>query len=135
MDLYQELILDHNKHPHNWGELSDSTKSAQGYNPTCGDKYLVQIKSDEDGMIANIKFIGQGCAISKASASMMTDAVQGKSIEEAKNLVKDFTNMLKHQDHHPLPQQLQLFEGVKQYPSRIKCANLAWHALAEALED
>lgn len=134
-DLYQDVILDHGKKPRNFGPLPQANREAEGYNPFCGDQVHVRIKF-EAGVIEEIKFEGAGCAISTASASLMTQAVKGKSLEEAQSLFKDFHNtVLGHEafDEEKLGSLICLC-GVKNYPNRIKCATLAWHALIEALE-
>ena len=134
--LYQEVILDHYKHPRNYGELEDADK-AEGYNPLCGDRVAVYVKKDGD-QIERVSFEGSGCAISTASASLMTEAVAGKSIEEANALQECFRSLLTGQEA-PSPEldlgKLEVLAGVRHYPVRIKCATLAWHALKAALED
>ena len=136
-ELYQELILDHNRHPHNVGRLDDATATAEGYNPLCGDRLTVYLKV-RDGRIEDVRFEGEGCAISVASASMMTDAVKGKTVEEAERLFRGFRTLVMGEepaadDERPDLGKLTILEGVKSYPSRVKCATLAWHTLDSAL--
>jgi nitrogen fixation NifU-like protein len=137
-DLYQEVILDHNKSPRNFRELPGAARHAHGDNPLCGD--VVTIYVDLDGeTLADIGFQGSGCAISQASASMMTDAVKGKSLGEARELVRRFRVLLTEEDGQDAEGatglgKLAVFGGVKQYPMRVKCATLAWHTLNAALE-
>lgn len=137
-DLYQEVILDHNKKPRNFGTLEDANKHAHGDNPLCGDKYDITVLVDDEGMIQDVAFSGQGCAISKAAASMMTQHVKGKSVEYAETLIEEFRNMLTGEldleegEHHL--GHLTVFEGVSGRPERVKCAVLPWHTLLAALE-
>jgi nitrogen fixation NifU-like protein len=136
-DLYQQVILEHNKKPRNFGKLEGSTHQSEGYNPLCGDHIWVYLKL-ENGLIADIKFEGQGCAICKASSSLMTTSVKGKTIEEAKHLFSEFHSMVKgelHPDRDPNSLgKLAMFSNIWQYPSRVKCAALAWHAMRGALD-
>lgn len=131
-DLYQELILDHNQHPHHYGELASYTHTAHGHNPLCGDEldlYLI-IKNNR---IEDIRFIGQGCAISKASASMMTDELVGKTLEEAQEIFENFHELLTEEGALGKKlQKSQVFAGVREFPARVKCATLAWHTFSEA---
>ena|SRR5579883_2816577 len=135
-DLYQEVILDHNKRPHNFGKLDEADHYAEGHNPLCGDNVTVYLQM-ENGLIKDIRFEGSGCAISKASASMMTDAVKGKTQEEAEALFEQFHELVTSQqadnDEEALG-KLAVFAGVRDYPARVKCASLAWHTLHAALE-
>ena len=136
-DLYQEVILDHNKHPHNFGELNDADRHADGFNPLCGDKLVVYVNFDGE-IITDVSFVGSGCAISKASASLMTDAVKGKTVTEARGLFEDFLSLVtddKAKLNHATLGKLAVFEGVRDYPTRVKCASLAWHTLRAAVED
>ena len=136
-DLYQEVILDHNKHPHNFGELNDADRHADGFNPLCGDKLVVYVNFDGE-IITDVSFVGSGCAISKASASLMTDAVKGKTVTEARGLFEDFLSLVtddKAKLNHATLGKLAVFEGVRDYPTRGKCASLAWHTLRAAVED
>src|SRR5262245_10172853 len=133
-DLYQEVILDHNKRPRNYGPLADATES-QGYNPLCGDRLTLYVKVEAD-RIADIKFEGSGCAISKASASLMTEAVKGKSLADADGIFKQFQDMItapidREVDPEPLG-KLAVLSGVREFPVRVKCATLAWHTLRAA---
>jgi nitrogen fixation NifU-like protein len=136
-DLYQEMILDHNKRPRNFGKVPDANRTARGHNPLCGDQITVTMKVDGD-RIAEIAFEGQGCAISKASASLMTSAVKGKSRAEAEALFDAFRKMVTGEPPSPESRQvigkLEVFSGVSEFPARVKCATLAWHTLKGALE-
>ncbi|ABQ14238.1 Fe-S cluster assembly sulfur transfer protein SufU [Dichelobacter nodosus] len=132
-DLYQELILDHSKNPRNFHALTPCTHSATGHNPLCGDNLKVFVRLNE-GVIADLSFVGDGCAISKASASMMTELAMGKTLEEFQKLYDLFHYIATTQN--PIPQEvgkLQALAGVRQYPARVKCATLAWHTLDAAL--
>lgn len=133
-ELYQQVILDHNQHPHNFGELLEANHIAHGNNPLCGDEIAVFLHV-EDGMIKKAHFSGNGCAIAKASASIMTDEVTGKSIEEAKHLFEQFHMMLTSEHPNEELGKLEVFSGVRQFPIRVKCATLAWHTLNAALKD
>lgn len=139
MELYQALILDHNKNPRNFGKLENPTFKQEGYNPVCGDHFHVygQI-DDEKGVIQKIAFEGAGCAISKASASMMTTTLQGKTVAEALKIFEEFHQLLTRklnpeENPHSLG-KLQVFSSIWKYPARVKCAGLAWHTLKAALE-
>jgi nitrogen fixation protein NifU and related proteins len=136
-DLYQELILDHQKNPRNFGELSGANRHAEGFNPLCGDKISLDLKVDGDGVIEDVRFKGSGCAISKASASMMTVALKGKKIEEAEKLFRGFHDLVTGEESAPSINlgKLKVFSGVKEYPARVKCASLAWHTLQAALRN
>lgn len=136
-NLYQEVILDHNKKPRNFGEVEGANKHAHGDNPLCGDKYDITVLVDDEGIIQDVAFQGEGCAISKAAASMMTQHIKGESVEYAETLVEEFRNMLTGEldpegEHHL--GHLKVFEGVSQRPERVKCAVLPWHTLHAALE-
>ena len=135
-DLYQQLILDHNKSPRNCGELEDADGAADGYNPLCGDRIKVMVKYDND-IISDINFAGTGCAISTASASLMTESLEGKTLDEAKRLFKRFHGLIMGEpvetDEGPELGKLEVFSGVCQYPARVKCATLAWHTVNAAL--
>lgn len=133
-ELYQEVILSHSKRPHNFGDLPDATGSSEGYNPLCGDRVKVFVK-EENGQITSIRFQGVGCAISQASASLMTDAVQGKSVSEAEAMFESFHRMLTQGDTPADFEDTDLaaLAGVHEHPVRIKCAALAWHAAKAAL--
>jgi nitrogen fixation NifU-like protein len=136
-DLYQDLILDHQKNPRNFGDQEGANHHADGYNPLCGDKVTLGLKVDGQGVIQDIHFKGSGCAISKASASMMTVALKGKKTEEAEKLFHQFHDMVMGKiDKAPESLgKLKVFEGVKEYPARVKCASLAWHTMEAALHD
>ena len=134
-DLYQEVILDHNKRPRNFRVLDPATHHAAGHNPLCGDQITVYANV-EDGVIKEVAFQGQGCAISTASASLMTTALQGKTVAEAETLFGKFHDMVTGEGNAP-PElgKLAVLTGVRDYPSRVKCATLAWHALQAALQN
>ena len=137
--LYQEVILDHNRNPRNFKELPEPTQYSHGVNPLCGDNYHLYLKTDEKGVIQDIGFKGAGCAISKSSASMMTSLVKGKTLQEAECLKGDFLELMTQDSiaqsvKSKIP-RLLVFEGVKEFPVRVKCATLIWHALADALKD
>lgn len=136
-ELYQETILDHSKRPHNFHEIADASAKAVGHNPLCGDRVTVYLRLD-DGKIADVAFVGQGCAISKASASLMTDAVKGKSKLEAHGLFEKFHTMVTGRPGDPVDAslgKLAVLSGVCEFPVRVKCASLAWHTLEAALEE
>jgi nitrogen fixation NifU-like protein len=135
-DLYQEVILDHSRHPHNYHAMADSTRKAEGYNPLCGDQVTVYLKLDGD-KILDVSFEGHGCAISKSSASIMTDIVKGKSKTEAAALFERFREMVTGDvkvEADPTD-KLSVFSGVSEFPTRVKCAVLGWHTLRSALEN
>jgi len=134
-ELYQSLILDHNRSPRNFREIPDATRTAEGYNPLCGDQLRVWVKVDGD-RISDVSFKGSGCAISKASASLMTTVVKDKSAAEATRIFESFHRMVTGQGGpaDDLPAKLAVFAGVREFPSRVKCASLAWHALKNALD-
>jgi nitrogen fixation protein NifU and related proteins len=132
-DLYQEIILDHSKRPRNCHAMQDANRKAEGYNPLCGDKLKLYIKIEND-VVTDASFEGSGCAISTASASLMTESLKGKSREEAMKLLDKFHNLLTTDT--PVSQdlgKLVVFCGVRDYPARVKCATLAWHTLKSAL--
>jgi nitrogen fixation NifU-like protein len=136
-ELYQEVILDHNKRPRNFQVLEGANRAAEGYNPLCGDQITIYLRLDGD-VIQDISFQGSGCAISKASASMMTASLKGKSRAEAEALFRKFHGMVTG-DHDAAPDPLELgklavFSGVSEFPVRVKCASLPWHTLRAALE-
>ena len=137
-DLYQEVILDHNKAPHNFRQMADASRVALGHNPLCGDKLTLFVKLDGD-RIADAAFQGSGCAISKASASLMTDAVKGKSLGEAEALYGKFHELLTGPPDVKATGaglgKLAVFSGVREFPARVKCATLAWHTLESALKN
>ena len=136
-ELYQEVILDHNRSPRNFRELEGAARRADGFNPLCGDRIKLYINLEGE-LITDVAFQGSGCAISKASASLMTDAVKGKTISEAKGLFDKFHQMLtenrKPDDIEALG-KLAVLSGVRDYPTRVKCASLAWHTLRAAFDD
>ena len=140
-ELYQELILEHGKNPRNLGKTENFNKDAKGNNPLCGDNVHVYLKLNDQRKVEDISFEGSGCAISMASASIMTDLIKGKSDNEAKEIIEDFlgmitenpelkTKLLKDDDKT----KLMCLSGVKQYPMRVKCATLSWHTLVSAIE-
>jgi len=131
-ELYQSVILDHNKTPRNFRQLEHATNHAEGRNPLCGDHFDVWLRL-EGGVISDVTFLGQGCAISKASASMMTQAVKGKTIQEARELFDKFHEVVAGDSAEKLPAKLEVFRGVRAFPIRIKCATLSWHAMKQAL--
>ena len=135
-ELYQELILDHQKNPHNFGDLAGANRHADGFNPLCGDKVSVDLLVNSQGVIEDIHFKGTGCAISKSSASMMTVALKGKKKEEAEEMFRQFHSMVTGQnDTQEQLGKLKVFQGVREYPARVKCASLAWHTMDAALHD
>ena len=133
MDLYQELIVDHGQRPRNFGPLACATHSSHGHNPLCGDDVEIFLVL-KNGIIEDIRFTGKGCAISTASASLLLEAVKGKSAEDFQRLFKNFHAMMLGEDYDDLG-KLNVLDGVKGYPMRIKCATLAWHTLKAALEE
>ncbi len=135
-ELYQQVILDHNKNPRNFRELPDATKRVEGYNPLCGDHYTIFIDLDGD-VIRDVAFTGSGCAISKASASVMSSTVKGKTKSEADRLFDVFHKLVTGEDAGGDPAELgrlAAFSGVSEFPTRVKCATLAWHTLHTALQ-
>ena len=134
-ELYQEVILEHSKAPRNYRELKDADHKAEGFNPLCGDHFTLYLDLDGD-TIRDIGFQGSGCAISKASASMMTQSVKGKSKQEAEKLFSEFHKLVTGQanGNHADVGKLAAFSGVSEFPVRVKCATLAWHTLHAALE-
>ncbi|HKJ62221.1 MAG TPA: SUF system NifU family Fe-S cluster assembly protein [Hyphomicrobiales bacterium] len=137
-DLYQQVIVDHNKSPRNFGKLEHADLEAEGYNPLCGDKLHVYLKVNEENLIEEVSFEGEGCAISVASASLMTEAMKGKSVDEFKKLFDGFQHMVTS-DMAETPDdealgKLAVLAGVREFPSRIKCAVLCWHTMKSAIE-
>jgi len=139
-ELYQEIILDHGKNPRNLRKTENFNKDAKGYNPLCGDKVHVYLKLDDNKKISDISFEGSGCAISMASASIMTDLVKEKEVKEVKILIKDFLDLIKEKPNISTKilseddkTKIMSLSGVKQYPMRVKCATLAWHTLISAI--
>ena len=133
-DLYQEIIVDHNRNPRNFGVIADADKTMEGFNPLCGDKLKLYIKTDGQN-ISDIAFDGTGCAISVASASLMTDAMKGKSIDEAETLFNNFHSLITTENEIDSDHlgKLAVLAGVKNFPARVKCASLCWHTLRSAL--
>ena len=132
-DLYQETILDHSKRPRNCHPMEDANRKAEGFNPLCGDKLQLYLKVDND-VVQDVSFVGSGCAISTASASLMTESLKGKTRQEAMKLLDKFHDLLTTDT--PVSQdlgKLVVFCGVRDYPARVKCATLAWHTLEAAL--
>jgi nitrogen fixation NifU-like protein len=133
-DLYQEVILDHSKHPRNFRAPADANCTADGYNPLCGDQVRVYARVEDD-VIADLAFQGSGCAISKASASMMTTTLKGKTVDEAERVFQRFHEMVTGNNGNTADLgKLAVFSGVCEFPARVKCASLAWHALRSALQ-
>jgi nitrogen fixation NifU-like protein len=141
-ELYQEVILDHGKHPRNHRHPPEANREAKGYNPLCGDRVTVYLKVDGAGKIEDAAFEGRGCAISQASASMMTEIVQGRSAKEAEALFAAFHELCTRDDYDPAAhpdadpeamERLEALSGVREFPTRVKCATLAWHAMDQAL--
>jgi nitrogen fixation NifU-like protein len=137
-ELYQEVILDHSRHPRHFGKLEHATNTAQGYNPLCGDRVSVYLIVGKDERIADVKFEGKGCAISQASASLMTDMIVGRTVAEAEQLMAGFLNLVKGENVEGLNdddrERLDVMAGVSAFPMRVKCATLAWHTMKSALE-
>ncbi|MGX5659281.1 Fe-S cluster assembly sulfur transfer protein SufU [Castellaniella ginsengisoli] len=131
-DLYQEVIFDHNRKPRNFHAMDDASHRADGHNPLCGDQLTVYAKVS-DGVVQDVSFIGHGCAISTASASLMTEAVRGQPVEQVEALFRDIHAMLT--EAHPDCDlgKLEVLSGVREFPSRVKCATLAWHTLHNAI--
>jgi nitrogen fixation NifU-like protein len=137
-ELYQQVIIDHCRNPRNYKELEHPSHSAEGYNPLCGDQITVYLEV-EDGVVKDVSFKGSGCAISKASASLMTAAVKGKTVAEAEELFARFREMVTSEHDAEVDEEalgkLTVLSGVREFPVRVKCATLAWHTLRSALED
>ena len=140
-ELYQEIILDHGKNPRNLRKTENFNKDAKGHNPLCGDKVHIFLKLNDNKKLEDISFEGQGCAISMASASIMTDLLKGKEVKEVKEIVTDFLEMIKEKDEIKTnllkddeKTKLMCLSGVKQYPMRVKCATLSWHTLTSAID-
>jgi len=141
-ELYQEIILEHGKNPRNLRKTDNFNKDAKGYNPLCGDSVHVYLKLDKKNKVEDISFEGSGCAISMASASIMTDLIKGKEGNEVKEIINDFLEMIKVNPELKSKNlkddektKLMCLSGVKQYPMRVKCATLSWHTLISAIED
>ncbi|MBT8386487.1 MAG: SUF system NifU family Fe-S cluster assembly protein [Ignavibacteria bacterium] len=137
-ELYQQVILDHNKSPRNFRKMDNASSTAEGYNPLCGDHIDVYVLV-EDGIVKDVSFKGEGCAISKASASVMTSMLKGKTIKEAENLFNKFHDLVTGKLGDDLATdelgKLAVFAGVQEFPVRVKCASLAWHTMLNALHD
>ena len=140
-ELYQEIILDHGKNPRNLRKTENFNKDAKGHNPLCGDKVHIYLKLNENKKVEDISFEGEGCAISMASASIMTDLIKGKEENDVKEIVNDFLEMIKQKDKIETKllkddekTKLMCLSGVKQYPMRVKCATLSWHTLTSAID-
>jgi nitrogen fixation NifU-like protein len=135
-DLYQEVILDHNRRPHNFRVIDNANAKQEGYNPLCGDRLTLYLSLDGD-VIKDAAFQGTGCAISKASASLMTDALKGKRIDEARRLFEQFHDMITSDPGTAAADlgKLSVLAGVREFPTRIKCASLAWHTMKAAVAD
>ena len=141
-ELYQEIILEHGKNPRNIGKTENFNKDAKGHNPLCGDSVHVYLKLDNKNKVEDVSFEGSGCAISMASASIMTDLVKGKEENEVKEIIKDFLGMIKINPNLKSKNlnddektKLMCLSGVKQYPMRVKCATLSWHTLISAIDN
>lgn len=132
-ELYQEMIIDHGKNPRNFGELSDANLQQVGHNPLCGDKLVVYVR-EQDERIQAVQFKGEGCAISMASASLMTELLQGKSLPEARHLFEQFHLLVTGAQTTDELGKLEIFAGVAEFPVRVKCATLAWHTIMAALQ-
>ncbi|HTQ12796.1 MAG TPA: SUF system NifU family Fe-S cluster assembly protein [Rhizomicrobium sp.] len=136
-ELYQDVILDHSRHPRHFGALPGATHTGEGYNPLCGDRVKIYLVVDKDGRIADIGFEGRGCAISQASASLMTDMLTGRTVAEAETLMGGFLHLVKGEDTALAGEdreRLDVMAGVSAFPMRVKCATLAWHTMKSALE-
>jgi nitrogen fixation NifU-like protein len=138
-ELYQEVILDHSRHPRHFGTLDHATHKAEGYNPLCGDRVTVMLALGRDGRVADIKFEGKGCAISQASASMMTELLAGRTLPEAQKLMNGFLHLVKGEESVELAaedrEHLDVMAGISEFPMRVKCATLAWHTFKNALDE
>ena len=141
-ELYQEIILEHGKNPRNLRKTDNFNKDAKGHNPLCGDNVHIYLKLNENKKVEDISFEGEGCAISMASASIMTDLLRGKEENDVKEIVNDFLEMIKEKDEIKTnllkddeKTKLMCLSGVKQYPMRVKCATLSWHTLTSAINN
>ena len=136
-DLYQDIIMDHNRRPRNFGPVDQPTHKKEGYNPLCGDQIEIELKI-LDGIVVDVGFTGVGCAISKSSASMMTEEIKGKELEVVESMFEQFRRMITVNGQMDLDADLlgdlEILQGVSRYPARIKCATLAWHTLHSAIE-
>ena len=137
-ELYQEIILDHSRHPRHFGRLAEANRTAEGFNPLCGDKVKIDLVVDPDSRIADVAFDGKGCAISVASASLMSEMLKGRTVEEAVQLMAGFLELVKGGSTQELSaddlENLEVMAGVSAFPMRVKCATLAWHAMKSALD-
>lgn len=137
-ELYQEVILDHGKNPRNFHACDDATNEARGNNPLCGDQLVIYLKMDDDGKVADASFLGKGCAISMASASMMTDLLKGRTAEDARTMFDAFHEMCTGESEGDTlgegTEKLRVLSGVREFPTRVKCATLPWHTMVAALE-
>ena len=138
-ELYQEVILDHSRHPRHHGVLEGASHKAEGYNPLCGDRVTVYLRLDADGRVDDIKFEGKGCAISQASASMMAQMLKGRSQADAESLMTGFLHLVKGEEASGLSEDdretLDVMSGISEFPMRVKCATLAWHTYKNAVEE
>ena len=136
-ELYQSVILDHNKRPRNFGEIEGASRRADGFNPLCGDKITVTLTLEDD-VVKSVAFTGAGCAISTASASLMTESIKGKTIDEVSELFEGFHDLVTGDSDFEIDAsrlgKLAVFGGVREFPVRVKCATLAWHTMKSALE-
>jgi len=138
-ELYQEVILDHSRHPRHFGVLAGANHVGEGHNPLCGDRVKVYLTVNGDDRIADVSFEGKGCAISQASASLMTGLIKGRTVAEAEHLMSGFVHLVKGEDAGDIApgdrEHLEVMAGVSAFPMRVKCATLAWHTMKSALED
>ncbi|MBN9590094.1 MAG: SUF system NifU family Fe-S cluster assembly protein [Alphaproteobacteria bacterium 64-11] len=138
-ELYQEVILDHSRHPRHYGAMAGASHKAEGYNPLCGDRVTVYLNLDADGRVADIAFEGKGCAISQASASMMAALLKGRTKEDAEKLMEGFLHLVRGEDAPGLSdddrETLEVMGGISEFPMRVKCATLAWHTFRNAVEE
>ena len=141
-ELYQEIILDHGKNPRNFGKCKEYNRDAKAHNPLCGDKIHIYLKLDKEKKVEDLTFEGEGCAISLASASILTEIIKGKEFNVAKKIIDDFLNLIKNEvkiSVNSLSEDqkttIMSLSGVKQFPMRVKCATMAWHTLTSALEE
>ena len=132
-ELYQEVIFDHNRNPRNYGVLEDANRKAEGFNPLCGDQLTVYMLVNNDGIIEKVSFEGQGCAISTASASIMTEELIGKTAEQAEEIFENFHTVVTGGESEADIGKLEVLSGVKDYPTRVKCATLPWHTTNAAI--
>src|SRR4029450_3957409 len=137
-ELYQEIILDHSRHPRHFGPIAGASHVAEGHNPLCGDKVKIYLSVDANDRIADVSFEGRGCAISVASASLMTEMLKGRTVEQADGLMGGFLLLVEGEDAKALEEddreRLEVMAGVSAFPMRVKCATLAWHAMKSALD-